>query len=82
MTIESFNNGRHDPVTLDLDESEIRLRLLELESWARFNHPGFTRLVDSASESHLLSPDDICQLVAEVRAKQTIAITVHKLAAT
>jgi hypothetical protein len=78
MTLEYFNVGRANPVALDLDDSDKRLRLLELESWSQFIQKGFARLVDSASASYLLAPDDVRQLVAAVRAKQTVLVTVSQ----
>jgi hypothetical protein len=78
--IQHFNVGRPQPIALDLDDSDKRLRLLELESWAQFTHKSFARLTDSASVNHLLAPDDIRQLVAAVRAKQTVNVTVRSAA--
>jgi hypothetical protein len=78
--IQHFNTGRADPVALDLDDSDKRIRLLELESWAQFTHKGFARLIDSVSQSHFLAPENVRQLVAAVRAAQTVNVTVHRRA--
>src|ERR1700741_3443597 len=69
MPIEHFNVGRPRPVALDLGNSDIRLRLLELDDWARLTQTGFTQLVDSADQTHLLAPDDVRHRVVAVRAR-------------
>ena len=80
MSTEYFNLGRPQPVALDLTDSGIRLRLLELSEWARLTQAGFVQLVDSADQTHWLAPDDVRQLAAAARAKETITITVRERA--
>jgi hypothetical protein len=63
-------------VEINLDDAAIRLRLLELASWASFTQRGNAVFVDSAGVRRTLNVSEIRELVSQVREKQHAPIVV------
>ena len=70
MTLSTFPVANIHAIELDLNSIDMRIKLLEAESHACLRHLGDIFFVDSNATMFVLSPAEVSQLVADVRAKQ------------
>jgi hypothetical protein len=70
MTLLHFDIGDSAAVAIDLNDSDLRLRILELSEWSKFTQSGLAKFRDSAGTTRALAPDHVRNLVAQVRARQ------------